>query len=77
MGFRLVEGIWTQTWVVPPLTWVETSLNVHGWTVACAEMAKSIKIKILLAVHVVKLSWASIVIILSFLSLDLGGRALP
>ena len=77
MGFRLVEGIWTQTWVIPPLTWVETSLNVHGWTVACTGMAKSIKIKILRAVHVVELSWASIVIIFSFDSLRLGCRALP
>ena len=44
---------------------------------ACTEMTKNKKIEILRAVHVVELSWASIVIIFSFLSLDLGGRALP
>merc|ERR1712105_670 len=36
------------------------------WVVACTEMTKSKKIKILRAVHVVELSWASIVIIFNF-----------
>ena len=40
-------------------------------------MTKTIKIEILQAVHVVELSWASIVIIFSFESLRLGCRALP
>ena len=44
---------------------------------ACSEMTKTKKIKILQAVHVVELSWASIVIIFSFKSLRLGCRALP
>ena len=47
------------------------------YTLACTEMTKNKKIEILRAAHVVELSWASIVIIFSFLSLDLGGRALP
>ena len=41
------------------------------------EMTKTNKIEILRAVHVVELSWASIVIIFSFKSLHLGFRALP
>ena len=45
--------------------------------VACTEMTKNKKIEILRAVHVVELSWASIVIIFSFKSLHLGFRALP
>ena len=48
-----------------------------GCRIACTEMTKTKKIEILQAVHVVELSWASIVIIFSFKSLHLGFRALP
>ena len=44
---------------------------------ARTEMTKTKKIEILRAVHVVELSWASIVIIFSFKSLHLAFRALP
>ena len=50
---------------------------MRPYLIACTEMTKNKKIEILRAAHVVELSWASIVIIFSFLSLDLGGRALP
>ena len=50
-----------------------------GCALACTEMTKTKKIGILRAVHIVELSWASIVIIFSFKnkSLHLAGRALP
>ena len=44
---------------------------------ACTEMTKRKKNEILRAVHVVVLSWASIVIIFSFKSLHPGSCALP
>ena len=47
------------------------------WTVACTEMTKSKKIKIVRAVYVVGLFWASIVIIFSFKSLRLSCCTLP
>ena len=53
----------------------EVVLKVY--VVACTEMTKTKKIESLRAVHVVELSWASIVIIFSFKSLHLGFRALP
>ena len=47
------------------------------WSIACTEMTKSKKIKILWAVHVVELSWAPIVITFRFIRLRLGCRTLP
>ena len=52
-------------------------LKRNRCTLACTEMTKTKKIDILRAVHVVELSWASIVIIFSFKSLHLAFRALP
>ena len=47
-----------------------------GWAVACTEMTKIKKIEILRAVHVVELSWATIVTFSGFKSLHLGCLAL-
>ena len=54
-----------------------TSCKNKCHTLACTEMTKTKKIEIFRAVHVVELSWASIVIIFSFRSLHLGCRVLP
>ena len=63
---------WMVRWLIGCLVgWMVT------WLVACTEMTKTKKIEILRAVHVVELSWASIVIIFSFKSLHLAFHALP
>ena len=56
---------------------VQKGIKCTDILLACTEMTKTKKIEILRAVHVVELSWASIVIIFSFKSLHLAFRALP
>ena len=56
---------------------VQAVICYDNCPLACTEMTKTKKMEILQAVHVVELSWASIVIIFSFKSLHLAFRALP